>query len=523
MNRIRSLVVSLCALALIGAPTLSSPARAPLSGSLHGRLAAGAPRFEGAPCPFKPGAGIVVGKDVRCGYLVVPANRARPTGPAIRLAVAIYKSSSAHPAPDPVIFLQGGPGGALLSAYAPIITNQTASILVGDRDLVLFDQRGTGYSRPALDCRELTAVKYRILDQRSTPAREATLNAAASRQCHDRLVRSGINLDDYNSLADAADVADLRLALGYERVNLYGVSYGTRLALTTMRTHPAGIRGVVLDSVYPPEANLFTGPLSSLRRSFDVLFAGCAADATCGRVYPHLQSTFYDLVARLDAHPATFQTTSNPGGKRYTVLLTGGRLADLLFQTLYVTPFIPVLPKAIYTASNGNYDLVSKLYGTLEFDDSIALGQYYSFECGEDAPFVTPAQVRAAGQALSPRIRAYEVSSSLSDLGVCRGWGVRGVPAAQKAAVTSGIPTLVLSGQYDPITPPAGAMRAAQTLSHSYFFQYPGMGHGVFLYNLCPYRMTESFLDDPTHRPDASCIAKMGPPQFTTIGSVPGL
>jgi pimeloyl-ACP methyl ester carboxylesterase len=199
--------------------------------------------FQQAPCPFTLGQGLVEGKDVRCGFVVVPEDRSQPKSPTIRLAVAIFKTSSPHPAPDPVLVLGGGPGDALLEKAGP---TYTAGNLPSNRDLILLDQRGAGYSQPSL--------KYGY----------PSMNA-------------GLNLNAFTTLESAADVHDLIRALGYRQVNLDGVSYGTRLALTLMRLFPADLRSVVLDSVLPPQVNAFTSRPPAAARAFAVLFHGCAA------------------------------------------------------------------------------------------------------------------------------------------------------------------------------------------------------------------------------------------------------
>jgi pimeloyl-ACP methyl ester carboxylesterase len=475
------------------------------------------PRFEPTACHFKLGAGIVAGRDVRCGFVVVPEDRSIPHGRTIRLAVAIFPSPLPHPAPDPFVFLQGGPGGALVSDLGSQITKKSRTTdYPADRALILFDQRGTGLSQPSLACKETTALDYRTLDQQLSPQRQADLQVQAAQQCRARLVASGINLNAYTTLADAADVAGLRVALGYPALNLYAVSYGTRLALTVMRTHPRALRSVILDSVEPPGVNEITSPLATEARAFAVLFQGCAADAACVAAYPHLQQTFYRVVQRLNVQPVTIRT-QDPTGKTYSVLLTGDRMIDLLFNALYVTQVIPALPGMIALADRGNFTIPSILYGPLELiDASINQGVYYSVECSEDAPFTTAQQVRADARVLDPVIRPDMQQSQLAELQACQGWHVRPVPPAQRQPVTSAIPTLILSGQYDPITPPADSLQATRTLRHSYRFVFPGTGHGVYLpvTNRCPTRIVMAFEDDPAHRPDARCIAAMTGPHF---------
>ena len=478
------------------------------------------PRFERTACHFKLGTGIVAGRNVRCGFVVVPEDRSVPQGRTIRLAVAIFPSPHPHPAPDPFVFLQGGPGGALISDLAPQITKKNRTTdYPADRALILLDQRGTGLSQPSLACKETTALDYRTLGQQLSPQREANLQVQATRQCRARLVASGINLNAYTTLANAADVADLRVALGYPALNLYAVSYGTRVALTVMRTHPRGIRSVILDSVVPPDVNSITSPLATAARAFAVLFQGCAADAACAAAFPNLQQTFSRVVQRLNATPAAIRTQDLTTGKTYTVLLTGDRMIDLLFSALYVTPYIPALPAMIALADRGNFRIPSLLYGPLELiDASFNEGVYYSVQCSEDAPFTTAQQVRVDARVLDPVIRPAFQESQLGELQACQSWHVRPVPPAQRRPVTSAIPTLILSGQYDPITPPADSLQAARTLRHNYRFVFPGMGHGVYQpsgpWNRCPRRIVVAFEDDPAHRPDARCIATMTGPPF---------
>jgi len=443
----------------------------------------------------------------------VPEDRSKPNGPAIRLAVAVFKSPDANPAPDPLIFLQGGPGGPIVHDLGTVINASNNAVLVGKHDLILIDQRGTGYSRPALDCKEATQLSLKTLKQNLTPDQQVSLLSGAVRRCRDRLVRAGINLDAYTTRADAADIADLRRALGYRSVDVYGVSYGTWTALTMMRYFPAGIRSVVLDSVVPPRGNLIVDPSRTEARLFDLIFRDCAQSSTCRTRYPRLENVFYSLIDQLNARPVTVPTIDAVSGKRYQVLINGFGLSDLLFSTPYITSYIPSIPRMIYDAKNGSYGLISKVYGDVGFNfESFDLGTYLSVACSDEAPFTNRQEITAAVQTLPPLLRSYALISRLGDLHQCGIWHVKGVDPSQKSAVRSAIPTLVLEGQYDPVTPPQNGRQVARTLNRSFYFEFPGTGHGAFLANPCPFNMVHAFLDDPTHKPNASCIATMGPP-----------
>jgi pimeloyl-ACP methyl ester carboxylesterase len=447
--------------------------------------------FQTAACPFKPAAGVVEGKDVRCGYLTVPADHSRPQGPTIRLAVAIFKASSSHPAADPVIDLQGGPG-TLLLAYASTWTPAAiSSVWTGDRDFILLDQRGVGYSQPSLGCQANETVQA----------------------CHDRLVRQGIDLDDYTTIQNAEDIHDLVRALGYHQVNLYGISYGTRLALTVMRLFPADIRSVVLDSTSPPQVDVNTGFPAATQRAFDTLFQGCAASSYCNQHYPHLQAVFAHLVSDLNQYPATVQVTNPQTGKPVSVVLTGDDVVNGLRNALYETALIPKLPKVIYQHAHHDYSAgaaVSEAANAALGSDSV--GMFYSVTCSESA--LTPQAMPTAVQMVEPETRHYFLSSLQNIYANCQLWHVQPVPAAQWQPVTSAIPTLILAGEYDPATSPVYGMLAARTLSKSYFFLFPGMGHGVIGRISCATSLFQAFVELPTEKPDSTCMAGVGEPLF---------
>ena len=309
-------------------------------------ITSGVPRFEPAECQFR----LPPGRDVTCGYVVVPEDRSSETGSERRvwLHVAIIHSKSDEPAPDPIVYLGGGPGGHT-SEYTYGIGRMFDRIY-RSRDVIVFDQRGVGLSQPALDCPEVDAYSLEMLDKNPTLEEETRSSLAVYQACRDRLAAEGINLSAYNSAENAADVDDIRRALGYEAWNLYGVSYGTRLALTTMRDHPAGIRSVVLDSVVPLQADLLAEIGPNAERAMDLLFERCGADAACSTAYPDLEMFFFDVVERLNVAPITFRV------EPYDVLLDGDDLISILRQLLYISDVIPDLPRIIYDVGQGQYD-----------------------------------------------------------------------------------------------------------------------------------------------------------------------
>lgn len=472
-------------------------------------------RYQKDACPFTLSGGFADGKNVFCGNLIVAEDRANGNSPLIHIAVARFKTPSAHPAPDPIIFLQGGPGGRIIQDLASIITAGKLDLTqqFGNHDLILVDQRGTGYSRPSLQCPEAVKLQY-LTDQKLTAQQQADMENDALKTCRARLVSQAINPGAYTTLNDAEDIHDLIQTLGYAQVDLYGVSYGTRLALEIMRAYPQHVRSVILDSTVPAQSRLITSLPASTARIFQVLFDGCAADTTCDTKYSQLGHVFYSLVTSLNAQPLTFTATDSNTGKEYTVLFTGDQLSSLLFTSFYVTSAIPYLPAMIYQLMQGDTRLASILFGALMFDTSVSVGMYFSVECAEDVSFATPHDVEVAAQAYPQAIRADSLIGLQGEVAGCRLWNVPQAPTTEQQPVTSAIPTLVLEDEYDPITPPSNGSLAAKTLSHSYQFLFPGLGHGAFLFDDCPTSIGLAFYSKPTEKPGDSCIATMGEPQF---------
>lgn len=400
----------------------------------------------------------------------------------------------------------------------PLVFNRRFDPFLADRDLTMFDQRGAGYSEPALDCPELIDLTYETLDQDLSPEEGVALSTEATCSCHDRLVSEGVNLAAYSSAESAADLNDLRLALGYEEWNLFGISYGTRLALTAMRDFPQGIRSVILDSSYPLQVSLYAEMPANLDRALNVFFDGCAADPSCREAYAQLETIFYQLVDQLNDSPITFSVTHSITDETYDVLMNGDGLIGFLFKSLYSTEIIPALPKIFFDIREGNYDILALLMGSflveLEFSTT---GMRYSVQCGEEVHFSTPEELAAACEAY-PELQGLFYDISNPDEGICaicETWGAREADPVENEPVSSDIPTLVLAGEYDPITPPAWGEMVAESLSNAFYFEFSGVGHGASTSGKeCPLIIALAFLDDPAAVQDRSCVAEMSGPAF---------
>src|SRR3990172_124965 len=283
------------------------------------------PRFEPSACP----SAIPLDKKIECGYLVVLEDRTRPDGPTIRLAAAIVRAPHPHPAPPPLILLNGGPGGQAMQDLEKFIKFFQFLIPNPDRDVILFDQRGVGESQPALECPELAPM---LLAQAMGRALTTEELQTPYRACRDRWVSQGVNLAAYTTAASAADVNDLWRTLGYKEVNLYGVSYGTVLAQTVMRDFgPAGgLRSVVLDSAYPLQISLFADMAANVSGMLKRVFAECAADLLCQAVYPDLESIYHNLLDELNRAPVRLTATHPATGEPFTFDFDGAEFVNVI-------------------------------------------------------------------------------------------------------------------------------------------------------------------------------------------------
>lgn len=444
------------------------------------------PTFEAAPCRFP----VPSGYEPTCGYLTVPERRDQPgASHMIRLHVAVFRcQGGAACQPDAVIHLTGGPGSYGL-ALIPYMFDTGAAAILQARDYVFFDQRGIGFSEPALDC----------------------LEGEGADACHERLLNEGVDLDAYNSAASAADIQDLRLALGYAQVNLLGVSYGTRLALTVMRDRPEGIRSVVLDSAYPPQVNLYTAWAANAERAFNQTFAACAADPACNAAYPDLGTVFFQVVDQLNAGPVTVDAPGSSGP--VPIEVTGDLFMDTVYVSHYRADVIPNIPKLIYQARDGDYTLLSGRL-VIYLDRSSSLGMNYSVQCYEEVPFSTWDDLIAGTLALEHPQVAYFGTRLAYFYELCETWGSLTAPDYENAPVSSPIPTLILAGQFDPITPPEWGDLTAATLPNSYVFRFPQAGHWILRSGPCGWEVVLAFLNNPAQRPEVGCLAGLGPPVF---------
>lgn len=472
------------ALLCLSSPTHAQPQEQPYD-----------PHFFSLPCRFNLPSDEVRSVTVQCGYLQVPENRNTGRG-VVQLAVIRLLARSDNPKPDPIVYLAGGPGGNASGR----LDEWRHSPLREDRDIYLFDQRGTGRSRPSLDC---------------DGAFGNSVESWALR-CLRILYRRGVDPRHYTSRDSAADLRDLRLALNIDEWNLVGVSYGSRLALTILRDHPAGVRSVILDSVYPPPADFYGEQASNGARALLTLFTGCAADPHCAAAYPELDQVMNQTMTDLNEQHSEITLTNPRSGEAEVSIFGGAQFYQSTFRALYSVHDIPYLPLAIYEMSVGNSNVYAQLiHANRERGRSVNDGVYYSVQCSEEAPFTKQEDLRESAASVFPLSFQEHVMRGLRDsLKICDFWPVSPLDPEETEAVYSEIPALLLAGEYDPITPPAWAALAAETLPNSSLFNLRGIGHGVIRSSDCGTQIALSFLANPHITPNHECLENLSGPDF---------
>lgn len=291
------------------------------------------PEFESTECPYFMQV-IATDSDLTiwCGNLFVPENRADVDNLQLELFFA-YVESKTETNNAPIVYLEGGPGGAA-SAW---VAEWADFKLLDTYDVIFIDQRGTGLSEPSLNCPEFEEIE----DE------DEWIIA-----CRERLIDEGIDLNMYNSVTNANDIQDLLVALDIPQANLYGSSYGVRLALTMMRDFPERIRAVMIDAVYPPQVDSLVVQSTFTNQAFEQLFADCELDTQCNTAYPNLRDAFYRAIETMNDAPAEVYDYEYDAYFE----MNGDDFANEVFNRLYDSAELPYLPAVITAFANGEYD-----------------------------------------------------------------------------------------------------------------------------------------------------------------------
>jgi pimeloyl-ACP methyl ester carboxylesterase len=434
---------------------------------------------------------------IECFDLNVPEDYSKPYDRRIRLHVAVIKSSSKTPSPDPLLILFGGPGANTLDRMDK--TMERFSGVLASRDIILFDQRGVGYSQPSLNCPEIDGFDVMVIDKQLDNVQEFESRLAAYRICRNRLKASGVALSKYSADALTADLATLRLALGYDEWNLYGVSYGARQVLLLMRDYPLGLRSVILDSVYPVEVDLAKETVTTHTHALDMLFTANEA------LYPEFEQAFFSLVNELDTSPINVPALIPERWVFPYQPFNGDDLLRLMIGIVSRWPqSFPHMPRFIDDIRHGNYVDLMELVKPSTGDQLFSEGMNLSVICQEIDPEVQQ-PINDTEFATDPRLYEYAITDLTQRVTLCKLWLGKDWELRPQTPVVSPIPALLLRGEQDAVIPPSWSMQAAKGLSNSYILSFPNTGHGVANSNTCAREAIAVFLRDPSKMPNTGC------------------
>jgi D-aminopeptidase len=442
------------------------------------------------PCPV-PGAA----EGVLCGTVEVPEDRSHRGGRLVPLHVVVVRATAPEKREDPLFILAGGPGVAA-TGMTRFILEEAFAPLGRNRDVVFVDIRGTGRSNP-LDC-DLPGS-----DEQPAGYFADFMPVEAIEACR-RKLEAKADLTLYNTPVIVEDLEEVRRALGYDRVNLYGTSYGTRVALEWMRRHPAALRAVVLDGVVPPSLTMPASHAPDGEASLRAVIARCEVDPACRGAFPDLEGDLRTVVERLEKGRVTTSIPHPRTGEPVAVALGRGLFGEAVRHLLYSPARIVRLPWAIHRAAAGDFTEFARL--TFQYArgvrSALSMGLLLSVTCAEDLPYLDLAEARrrAAGTLLG----SYRIDQQVE---ACRRWPSGEVAAEVHAPVRSDVPTLLLSGELDPVTPPRNAEEVARTLTRARRVTVPGGSHSGDTGG-CLERLMSAFVESASPNAlDVSCVS----------------
>ncbi len=493
-----------------------------------------APTFAARPDCFGIEPRGIEADEVRCGTVEVPlryddagfaADRATPDtsrdpDATIDIAVTVFAGSSPDDAEDPLMILGGGPGEVMIRT---LLTEPAVRDLfeVG-ADLIVIDQRGVGSSTPALDCPEISGFG---LQDTVGPDTSRALDAV--RACRARLIDDGVDLDAFNHVANARDVELVREALGHDRLNIRGTSYGTQIALLTAGLHPQSVRSLTLSSPLDPRVNWVESLGSGLDQALSRLIEVCELDENCAGQIGDLRAALDQTVQRLEAQPQQV-TVQPPGGEQVTVTYGPAAFLNGVLAMFYLPDGVSVLPALIDAARDGRLEPLARIIATIEqaLEQGMATGMHLSMMCsGEAASAVAADRPDGIDSALirdhwyPVALLGGEPTEELCDI-----WDVELAYSPGDIALPTRVPTLIVTGAFDHVTPPQYGEDLDEALATSHLIQVADAGHGPLeSLGSCGRRIVSDFLAEPIEPPDDRCATDARLRLLTELPRLPGL
>lgn len=432
----------------------------------------------------------------KCFDIEVPLNWDAPEGRQINLHGAIIPAQGMNAEAGPLVVLAGGPGQAA-TGYGRLV-GAAFHRINQRRDIILIDQRGTGRSNP-LNC----AFDGNLLGDVSLQTMRAFGQDCAAAQ--------DVDVRYFSSLDILKDLEHVREWLGIEQVNLWGASYGTRLGLLYMKEYPASVRSAILDGVTPPNNSLFLMAPATSEAAWQKLVRDCQADSVCAEAYPNLNERLHALLDKLATNPEEASFVNTATGEQVSGLMTQEWFAEAIRSALYVPSQSALIPYAIAQAEKGDFRTFGALVANAAAwaSSTMYVGSTMAILCREDVPTLGADAARAAGENSFHGDYYYRNWAAS-----CAHWPVFEVPEGYNDPIISDIPTLLLSGGLDPITPATTAFVAEESLSNVAHFIADNAGHNVSAHGCAPGLMADFVSAASAEGLDGQCLNKPVRPPF---------
>jgi pimeloyl-ACP methyl ester carboxylesterase len=458
-------------------------------------------RLPGGLSKLKPCRLTGIEEELFCGKLTVFENRETRTGRTIDLNVVVLPAFDQKTKAEPLFDLAGGPGASSVDR---------ADFYAGPgkdyrrrHDVVCVDQRGTGKSNRLAIPREKT-VSYYLSEMFPVDYVKEMRHAFEQRA----------DLTKYTTSIAMDDLDDVRAWLGYDRINLFGASYGTQAALVYMRRHPAHVRSAILLGVAPTDLKMPLHHAESGARAMDLLLGECEQDAACHAAFPKIRDDWKNALAQLEKQPARVEYSPSDNSAPATVKIQRGVFGEKIRTWMYGRDKAARIPLIVHHAASGDFAPFLQQAIQPSIPDFVADGAYLSVTCAEDVPFIN--QEEAAKLNADNPFGNYRVFQQTR---ACETWPRGEFPTDFLEPVHSDAPVLIFSGNMDPVTPPNYGEEVATHLPNSRHVVIPEAGHGVDGLSDpgCMDRIAIEFLDKGDAKNlDVSCVERMAPPPFVT-------
>lgn len=450
-----------------------------------------------APCEV-PGPTPSTKDKAHCGTFEVFEDREHKAGRKIALKIIVYPATDTEKAPDPLFYIPGGPGSSA-TEDAPYVAQQMAKIRE-HRDLVFVDQRGTGGSN-ALNCNFFNPGDLQSYLGDYFPLSDV-------RKCREELEPKA-NLKLYTTEIAADDLEDVRLALGYQKINIIGGSYGTRAAQVFLKRHPGSVRAIILHGVSPTNQFMPRDFPQHTERALNGVIAECAVDKECHDAFPNLEAEKKSVLEKLLRGPVEVEVKRGASNETVRISLSRDLVAETIRYMLYQASPASRIPLFIHVAAQGNFVPLANaaIYYRQNLVATGSNGMYLSVTCAEDLPLIKPGEGERNGT--NTFLGDYRLRQQRA---ACALWPRGKIPADYPKPTVSDVPVLILTGQWDPVTPPIYGDTAAKHLPHSLHVIVPHGGHGFGGLNGidCVDNLITSFVEKgSTMGLDTSCVSSI--------------